>query len=431
MRYLHPFSILRLVSIFEATARACRSLYDDALPFIRKYCSAHKEHVYVPPHARRITLEWLRSKYGFYQYKPMHFNDAVKFMLSNSNSLDTSPGITFRSLGYKTKREVLENDSCIGKLHSMMHAVKKYEAYYTPIVFACVMKAKEILGQVKARFAFVMPIQVLIAETMLFGPLIRDLPVDWVPTPKTHHDRFCGNKSKSFDFASFDSSVPRELIRAAFDIFVQLIDFEHYEGYGTPSNLEELFLYVENVYLHTRVRVPQSDRVFQLNHGVPSGGLVTNLLDTVISRLVIETLHDEECESISTTYGDDCHSVNCSCDNDLLVDRAKALFGMDLKIIPPNELGCLTFCKCECIMGHPFHSGQWFKDIIDTTEASILPDVIECLTHMSPTKDQAAELLTIAQDCGPTNPHPALLRKVSRMREFLVGVNFSPQFTSL
>lgn len=302
-----------------------------------------------------------------------------------------------------------------------MHAVKQYHDKPVSSILACIVKAKEVDGVIKPRLAFIMPLQVIVAEAMLFGTFIRDLPENWVPKPETHHKHYCGNKSISFDFKSFDASVSRHLIKAAFDVLFDVINWHGYEGRGIPTGLDRLFEYVESHYLDKHTITSRGN--IWIRHGVPSGGYITNLLDTIISRIVLNTIHLPKCEHKTVTYGDDCHSTNCTCDPNVLVSRCKAFFGMDLKIIPPNELGCLTYCKSECINGQSFHSGQWYKDILDCCDRQIIPAVIQCLLHTRPTDDQRLELEGMLRKHVKIKVHPRMQPYIDRLRRYLACYN--------
>nr|BBE15518.1 RNA-dependent RNA polymerase [Osugoroshi virus 3] len=405
MRFIKN-GLFRLVSIAEAINQACVSNFRDFRPFVRIFASKHARKTVDLTDSKEYALQTIRTQLKKDTFYPFHFNDAIQYLKAQSNSIKTSPGIKFRELGYKTKYDVLYSDKGVKTIHSMLHAVKNKAKRYFPYVFACVVKAKEIAGKIKARFAFVMPIQVLVAEAMFIGPILTRLPDDWVPKPETHHTRFCGQKSKSFDFTKFDASVPAWLIHEGLDIIWSLVNPSQYQGYGIPTGLSELFDYIRDVYTKTNVVLPDNTRMV-LSDGIPSGGLCTNLLDTIISRIVLHHLHLPSCPSrvidpdgtfYISTYGDDCHSKNCNCPDDVLVDRARSIFGMTLKIEHPNELGCLTYCKAECIRGTPFHSGQWYRDALCTADPDLRSLVAHCLTYSSPTRDQKTELEIIASE---------------------------------
>lgn len=96
-------------------------------------------------------------------------------------------------------------------------------------------------------------------------------------------------------------------MHSAFDVIQSLIDFEVYETsekYGdakpySSTSLEVLFDYIRWYYTHTPVKVSgdATDRVYTVYEGVRSGGVSTNLLDTIISDLICRYIH-KDCESL-------------------------------------------------------------------------------------------------------------------------------------
>ena len=128
-------------------------------------------------------------------------------------------------------------------------------------------------------------------------------------------------------------------------------------------------------------------------HGVPSGSMFTNIIDTIISKLVLTYLHRKsDCKGDSITYGDDAHSRNCTCSYSTIETLAKESFGMTIKIEKVNEHNCLTYCKAECHMGQPFHSGLWFSNILNCVPQKIRTQVAYCLRYMQPTRFQLKQL---------------------------------------
>lgn len=347
---------------------------------------------------------------------PYHFNDKISDLKKS-----TSPGLYYKSLGYKTKTDVLEDKKALNRLRFYCHLIKTGKLRNArPITEMVAADAKYDVekGRTKSRIIFVYPIEVCAIEQMFYAPFNDQLPNDWVPKPETHHHKFCGFNSISFDFSNFDRSVHRTLIYTAFSILRSLLDFSRYQGGAIPykaSNLSRLWGFIVNYFVNTAFTDGMT--LFTKRHGVPSGSLFTNLIDTIISRLIITFLHRVSgCTSRVCTYGDDCHSIGCTCSKDHLIRGALA-FGMTLKIEVPNEHGCLTYCKAECHNGVPFHNGLWYRNILNCCPPSIRGIVAYCMLYSEPTRDQAYDLLSMAR-LEYDSIHPRLKNKIERMLEY-------------
>ena len=406
----------RVNYIFGATASKLPNNGRDPSGIIRKFLSFHPNNRPAGfDDAANKTFDWLYTTFG--RQRPYHFNDVLDNLRQN-----TSPGIYYRKLGFKTKAEVIEKRS--NALRYQVHRLKSSTYSLRPLSYVCVVDSTIVpsTGVVKNRVAWVYPIIMVAIENMFFEGFRRTIKgnVNWVPTPENAHSTFCGPASRSYDFANFDSSIPRWLIEEAFDMIKALFDFGLYAPdangrVGKPyasSSLERLFDRMVEYFIETPFTTP-SGEVLSKRHGVPSGSMFTNLIDTIISRMLLTYLHGSSC-SIKT-YGDDCH-VNCNCNmQDAIAQEACRLFGFKLKIEKPNEHGCLTYCKAECHRGVPFHPGTWFAGIFRCLPERIHHAVAYCLLcSVKPTRLQALELCTIIEE-GGDDLHPAEDRKLAKL----------------
>ena len=406
----------RVNHIFGAKASKLPNNNRDPSSTIRQFLSFHPN---TRPtgfeRAENKTFDWLYQTFGI--LNPYHFNDILPNLRQN-----TSPGIYYRKLGFRTKAEVVDKKA--NALRYQVHRLKSTKYSLRPLSYVCVVDStvSTVSGTTKNRVAWVYPIVMVAAESMFFEGFRRKIRQmdDWVPTPQNMHTTMCGRGSKSYDFTSFDSSVPAWLIRTAFDMIRAILDFDKYApdetGYsGTPyasSSLEALFDKVVDYFVNTPFTTPKGD-ILSKRHGVPSGSMFTNLVDTIVSRMVLHYLHGDEC-SIKT-YGDDCH-VKCRCHSVSAVEIGVCrCMGLKLKTEEPNEHGCLTYCKAECHLGVPFHPGTWFAGIFKCIPERIHHMVSRCLDlSVVPTKVQHAELLTIQCEGGGTL-HPVEERKLAKI----------------
>lgn len=381
----------------------------DAQYQLRKFLSKHKENA--PSNFVELTsdvdLDWLPT------IRPNHFNDRLDDLRKN-----TSPGIYYVAKGYRTKTDVIDN--CANELRYYCHMIKTGKLRNPrPLTRLVSVDTKVDLktGIPKTRVAWCFPLQVIAIENMWFSAIKDNIPADYVPTPSTAHSMWCGQSSRSFDFSSFDASVPRWLVEQALDILESHFDHSLYASGDKPysrTSLNRLWNFVRWYILNTPVFV--NDRVYTKVHGVPSGSMFTNILDSIISKLIMMYVHRSEgCHSECTTYGDDCHVRNCTCEVATIENAVSRHFGMTIKVEKPNEHGCLTYCKAECHNGQPFHSGLWFSNILNCVSSRLKDGVAHCLKYMTPTRFQYKELCKICPDGKSTRIHPRTEHYLAKM----------------
>ena len=373
-----------------------RSGFRDPKPILRKFYAPHVVHV-----DRRIyrqALEETRSYFKdiFYNLRPYHFNDRLSDL-----DLQTSAGLFFKRLGKKTKHDVLHDEKSLRRLRYSVHRIKSgmdvEPAKYQSVVTVADSKFDIIKNVTKSRVIWVYPIEICAAENMFFAAIRDLLPSDWVPTPAKYHSRFCQRNSGSADFSNFDSTVPALVIRDAFRIVRSWFDFSTYAGGAIPysrSSLERLWAFIVDYFIYTPHVLPDSTDVCRVkHHGVPSGSMFTNIIDTICSRLITTYLHRKlNCNATVTTYGDDVHFRDCTCQPSELETLADHDFSMRLRIEAPNEHGCLTYCKAECHKSKPYHDGIWYRNILNTCQQRYLGATAECLMYTEPTRIQLRAL---------------------------------------
>lgn len=406
---------LRSTSIFGATPSKLPSGDRNPNGILRKFLNQ------VPStrpadfdQAEESVFDWLYSTFG--RLHPYHYNDIVEGLKVN-----TSPGLYYRKLGFKTKRDVLEQRP--NAIRYQVHRLKSTKFGFRPKSFVCVVDSTETENGIKNRVAWVYPLVICAAEAMFFEGFRRVIVAtpDWVPAPSTMHNQYCGRTSKSYDFKNFDSSVPRWLIEIAFDMIKAILDFDRYAPddtgrIGVPysgTSLEQLFDRIVEYFVQTPFVSSTGYEGVSVG-GIPSGSTFTNLVDTIVSRLILTYMHGPRC-SIKT-YGDDCH-VKCRCHVLPTVEYGTAQgLGFKLKIEEPNEHQCLTYCKAECHLGQPFHPGNWFAGIFMCAREEIVGNIAYCLAlSVYPTREQATELLDIVLTDGLYVPHSSEEKKLAKI----------------
>lgn len=90
------------------------------------------------------------------------------------------------------------------------------------------------------------------------------------------------------DYSAFDVNVPPWLIRDAFSILRDNLDFSSYEFYGAPTDPQTILVLWNEVvryFINTPARL-KSGKIVVKHGGVPSGSYFTNMVDSVCNGLI-------------------------------------------------------------------------------------------------------------------------------------------------
>nr|QKO02081.1 RNA-dependent RNA polymerase [Macrophomina phaseolina partitivirus 2] len=221
---------------------------------------------------------------------------------------DTSAGFTFPGLRKKDCMEEIYQEA-----RWLAHRIKSGgRRRFDPrrVRFApCLAGSRGHLSprdDVKTRLVWVYPAEMLVVEG-LFAPIIYNglatLPNGPLMLGKSSQRLFSewlanykeGEILHGLDFSAFDTHVPPWLIHVAFDILKQNIDFE-YDG-NVPNTkkgqikLSNLWNAVVWYFINTPILMPDG-RMFRKRHGVPSGSYFTQLIDSVVSYILISYVCD-------------------------------------------------------------------------------------------------------------------------------------------
>lgn len=396
-------------------------------PQIRRYMKTHTCEIEDSTTFRLSVLrtkQWLKKVFSPTRvYHPLDILDDL--------SKPTSPGEYFKQKGFKTKKDVINSEKGRNLLRTGIAYMKKgaikADRYRTLVVVADASSPIDDPSDIKTRVAWVYPLVISAVENMFAYGFKTQLPNDWVPTPRTHHSKYCGRKSRSMDFSKFDSSIHRKLISIAFDLLTEMLIMDGYyvgsdgERYGIykPNEILRLWNFIRYYFIYTPFYTVENPTTRVKAHGVPSGSQFTNLIDTIISKLVTEYIHQNECRV--TTYGDDVHVAACA-HTEQFIECAATKLGLKVKVEYPNIHGCLTYCKVQCHLGHPFRPGIWFSNVLNKARKKYKKMVLECLLYMQPTYDQKQWLLEQIAKCKGIvgRVHDRLKLWLDKMFEYVI-----------
>lgn len=218
-----------------------------------------------------------------------------------------SPGLPFKLMGYKTKREVIDD----GHLHAINRdwqriGFKKGRVDLPDVcLFARAQIAREGREKIRATWGF--PLAVYIEEGRFFYPFQdkikareHDFPIAY--GFETAHGgmnvldemlaRNPGAKYLCLDWKSFDKTVPPWVIRDVFGLIAEHIDWSHVQDAEgkvwpvAPEPSKRRWKRMVDYFINTPIRTCKGER-FLVSCGVPSGSCWTNLVDSMINAIYV------------------------------------------------------------------------------------------------------------------------------------------------
>lgn len=230
------------------------------------------------------------------QVQPIHLNDLPSYVLDTDSS---SPGLPWKTLGYTTKRQVMDDQVAFKSVRSFWHNVKYGNKQHSPPDCAAYLRAHlATQGEDKVRAIWGYPATIGFQEACFALPLIREYAKGGYPIAYGY-ETACGGHLRilnrfgmfghflSSDFKSFDKTIPAWLIRIAFDILLLNIDFGRYADHGFPKpyNLYRAWKYLVEYFIHTPIRMSNGER-YRKSNGVASGSYFTQMIDSIVNWIV-------------------------------------------------------------------------------------------------------------------------------------------------
>nr|QZZ63397.1 hypothetical protein [Leuven Partiti-like virus 3] len=217
---------------------------------------------------------------------------------------DKSPGLPWTERGFKTKGAVLDDTSARNEILGRWDAIGRGRDTGLPDTAAFFRAQVVTKDKNKIRGVWGVPLDVISEEARFFLPYIKFLKQSNAPIAyrlematggmayiddMIRHHR--GKPMMMTDIKEFDKAVPPWLIRDAFNIIFDSMDFEHVIGSDgniwnvnsdrTRRRINRLIKY----FINTPVRLPSGER-YRKSGGVPSGSMFTNIIDTIVNVIL-------------------------------------------------------------------------------------------------------------------------------------------------
>lgn len=222
-----------------------------------------------------------------------------------------SPGLPWKLDGYRTKGEVVDKAENVAEINVMWHHIGA-GIYHEYLPDVCLFARSQVcaVGKEKIRSVWGYPLAVYMEEARFFYPIMEWLkgsehkfPIGYgfemskggMAAISEMAVKIPNSKYMMTDWSKFDKTIPAWLIRDAFSLLAELIDFDHVldsegkiwhvRGYRSRRRWKKLIDY----FIETPVRTCKGER-FLVRAGVPSGSCFTNIVDTIVNCLVTRYL---------------------------------------------------------------------------------------------------------------------------------------------
>lgn len=315
---------------------------------------------------------------------------------------DTSAGVSFPG---KKKGDVMESIYAEGRWlgHRMKQGGKGRFDPRMVRMPPCLATQRGHLSPAdtpKTRLAWIYPAEMLMVEG-LYAPAMykqfQNMPDSPLLLGRSSHRLYSEWVSKrmpcerlyGLDFSSFDTKVPAWLIRQAFNILHDNVDWLNWRGKPTTKRSRQKWRNVWDgmvwYFINTPILMPDG-RMFRKLRGVPSGSWWTQLVDSVVNWILVKYL--TLCQGVNArnlkVLGDDSAFVS---PHKMSLDKAFAdakAVSMDLSttksyaVEDPTQLKLLGVTYRD---GHPYRdTEEWFK--LALYPEGDVPDIGVSLTRL-------------------------------------------------
>lgn len=340
-----------------------------------------------------------------------------------------SPGLPYKIEGYATKGDAVKDPRIMNEIRETWYHVEAGRPVNLPDV-ACYARAqlsKRPTDKIRATWGY--PLTVYMAEAAYFYPILDVLKAH--PNPNIAYGLEIGNGGMTFihkmceafpsspvllgDWSQFDKTIPAWLIRDAFRIVSEAIDWTQVQdsegklwpvrGYRSRRRWRALV----NYFIDTPIRLSNGERYIK-HCGVPSGACFTNVIDSIVNMLVMRYLTYELTGSLPLAdcyLGDDSVVVlPQKIDLELFSELALSEFGM---IFNPTKSNQVMDRSIINFLGYFNDGGHPYKPLDTIIASAIYPErsvhtKFETITRLVGQAyccfdpDEATKFLLAAQD---------------------------------
>lgn len=375
-------------------------------------------------HAYYAVFESVRQDLGLYKHKviPLTTGAVAKH---KDFPASKSPGLPYKNLGYKTKGDVANDPAVMRDIRIMWYEIERGVKVELPDV-ACYARAGicgRSFNKVRSTWGFSMAIY--LSEACYFYPILEVLKQS--PHPfiayglemmnggmKYIHEIAESHKGNTFllgDWSKFDKTIPAWLIRDAFKIIAEAIDWDNVQDaegkiwHVRRDRSMRRWRKLVDYFIDTPIRLCNGERYIK-HGGVPSGACFTNVIDSIVNMLVMRYLTYEmtgQLPHADVYLGDDSFLVlPKQIDLELFSQIAQKEFGMqfnDAKSTQTKDPTNIHFLGYFNKNGHP-------SKPLDTTIVSTIYPERPCLTKF----ETVARLLGQAFSCFEPSEADAFLK---------------------
>lgn len=202
----------------------------------------------------------------------------------------------------------------------------------------------------------------------------------------------------ALDWSSFDATVSRFEIHAAFDLLKQRIEFPNFET-------EQCYEICRQLFIHKKIAAPDG-KVYWAHKGIPSGSYYTSIIGSIINRLRIEYIWIKlrgHGPTICYTQGDDSL---CGDDERIEPERIADIANPIGWLINPAKTATTRYPEYITFLGRTCYGGLNHRDLIRCLRLLIYPEYPVPSGAIS-----AYRANSIAEDCGGTS---SILNDIAR-----------------
>lgn len=331
-----------LMEVYHRSPMSGEELMRDLIDYER----IHRQRISDPVY--QLVLETIREDFSGLKVAPFSFEKVLQLPDFPNQK---SAGLPYIHQNLRKKRDAIEAGA-LKDVQYIWNSVGRGKCVHLPdaCLFARSQVAKRPKTKIRATWGF--PLAVYMEEARFFYPLqeailnrLHKFPIAYgfemaKGGMKSIHGMLARHPRAVFtmtDWSKFDKTIPPWLIRDAFAILGDCIDFSQVTGVNGTQSVrasEQIARWSKMLqyFINTPIRSTKGDR-FLVSGGVPSGSCWTNILDSVINAIVTRycIYHTTGSFPLEEMYlGDDGVLVTDGCNLEAMARLANSVFGMVL-----------------------------------------------------------------------------------------------------